>query len=80
MSIQLGESYKYSEYCFNKCTLYYSGYKAVASGIVCIHDDWRCLHDKGEKLFVNSYWLGYFSVQGDSPIKTLYELLIKIFS
>jgi hypothetical protein len=53
----------------------------IGNNNICEHINLaKCLHDKGEKLFVNSYWLGYFSVQGDSPIKTLYELLIKILS
>lgn len=40
----------------------------------------KCLHDKGEKLFVNSYWLGYFNTQGDNPLRTLYDLFIGLFS
>ncbi len=31
----------------------------------------KCLYDKGEKMFVNYYWDGYFNRQGESPVAKL---------
>lgn len=53
----------------------------IGNDNICEHINLaKCLHDKGEKLFINSYWLGYFNIQGDSPLRILYDLFIGLFS
>jgi hypothetical protein len=36
----------------------------------------KCLNDKNEKMFINSYWEGYFNIQGDNPIKVFNNMLL----
>lgn len=31
----------------------------------------KCINDKGEKMFINNKWLGYFNRQGDDPFKLM---------
>ena len=44
----------------------------ISNNNACEHINFaKCLHDKGEKIFINYYWKGYFNRQGDSLLNIL---------
>jgi hypothetical protein len=48
----------------------------VGNDKICEHINLaKCINNKGEKLFLNSNWLGYFNRQGDDPYKLFVQLL-----
>jgi hypothetical protein len=48
------------------------GCSYISNSNACEHINLaKCLHDKGEKMYINYYWDGYFNRQGDSLINIL---------
>lgn len=65
---------------FNGCALYKikslkgCSYIPRNNQYLCEHINLaKCLHEKGEKLFVNYYWVGYFNRQGDTLLNLLHS-------
>lgn len=51
------------------------GCSYISNSNACEHINLaKCLHEKGEKIFINYYWDGYFNRQGDSLVGILTSL------
>ena len=48
------------------------GCSYISNSNACEHINLaKCLNDKGEKMFINYYWEGYFNRQGDSLLNII---------